>query len=191
MSDYTSFVAMSQAEAVAYLDAFKHETPASLERLSTVVSVPVGLTRESLDDVWRLAAPQLSWREGYAPPDSGQPGRQVDDSELEAASELPSWFHHPSSAGYARFSADALWLIDGLARLLGEVAIHELGGQWAVGHARTRGYMFQNQPVVTGVARDAVSPMQSCATLAAGALSSRTKGPQTLRQILEVWAAAG
>ena len=188
MSEFTSFVAMTQFEAQSYLSRFMEEMASSLERLASLVSRDLTFTPSSLQEVWSQAMPLLAWRAGYQTPVPGQPGRQFQATELESPDDLPSWFHHPSSAGYARFSAETLWLIDGTARYLGETVIRNLGGNWESGRERAKGYIFQNQPVVVGITPAAVSPMQTCAVLAAKALgASPAKGPQSLNAVYDLW----
>lgn len=188
MADYANFVSMARSEAKAYLDVFLSEMGPSLGRFATSVDCELTFSPGSLEQAWHAVMPKLAWRSGYTPPALGQPGPRIHSEQLEPAGDLPSWFHHPSGAGYARFSAETLWLIDGAARYLGETLIRSVGGRWASGNARTKGYMYQNQPVLTGLATDPLSPLQTCAVLAVRTLrQSREKGPQTLAEVYDVW----
>jgi hypothetical protein len=188
MSGYTSFVSMTRSEAKAYLDRFLDEMGPSLDRFAASVDRELTYTQESLERVWNAAAPKLAWRLGYTPPALGQPGPRIASEQLEAPQDLPSWFHHPSGAGYARFSAETLWVIDGAARYLGETFIRNVGGRWASGDARTEGYVYQNQPVLTDITTDPLSPMQTCAVLVARALRpSPEQGPHGLADVYDVW----
>ena len=188
MADYTNFVSMTRSEAKAYLDGFLSEMGPSLSRFATSVDCELTYSPESLEQAWHAVRPKLAWRSGYTPPALGQPGPRIHSEQLEPAQDLPSWFHHPSGAGYARFSAETLWLIDGAARYLGETLIRSVGGRWASGNARTKGYMYQNQPVLTGLTTDPLSPIQTCAVLAARTLRQSTEqGPQTLAEVYDGW----
>lgn len=130
------------------------------------------------------AARRLSLREGYEPPALGMPGPRIEAADLEPPDQLPSWFHHPSGAGYARFSQETLWLIDGLGRYAGNALVATVPGtRWKVGHAPAKGYMFQNQPVVAGLGEE-IMPIQACAVLADKALAG---GQRTLRDAFDNW----
>lgn len=189
MSKYTSFVSMTKPEVRAYLDRFLAEMGPSLMQLATSIDSELTYSADSLKQVWDAVMPKLAWRQGYLPPQLGQPGHQIPMDQLEFPLALPSWFHHPSGAGYARFSAETLWLIDGAGRYLGETLIRNIGGTWASGNRQFKGYMFQNQPVIVGLTPDAVSPIQTCAVLAARALSASPKqGPRSLVDVYENWA---
>ena len=188
MSNYTDFVTMTKAEANSYLDVFLSEMAPSLNRFARSVGPELTYSPGSLEQVWRVLVPAIAWRAGYVPPALGEPGPRVPEADLEPPQDLPSWFHHPSGAGYARFSAETLWLIDGAARYLGETAIRNIGGRWASGNARIKNYMYQNQPVLTDLATDPLSPIQTCAVLAARALrQSAEPGPQTLAEAYDGW----
>ncbi|KQO36515.1 hypothetical protein [Aeromicrobium sp. Leaf245] len=188
MSEYTNFVSMTKPEAADYLVEFLDDMEPALERFASSVEVLLTFEPASLREAWASTVTRLSWRVGYAPPSRGQPGPRIGTDEIEPAQELPSWFHHPSGAGYARFSSESLWLIDGAARYLGETVIRSTAGHWAPGNERMKGYMFQNQPVIVGVTADPVSPMQTCAVLASKELGSTTPaGPRTLTDVYERW----
>ncbi len=193
-SAMVEFVSMSKAEASAYLEQFLREMPSALERLRTHCSATGGPDLDgsvpSLDELWAWARPQFQWREGYVPPALGQPGAQISADELEPTDALPSWFHHPSAAGYARYSAETLWLVDGLARYLGEVVVADVpGAGWRVGNARRKGYLFQNQPVVGGLGGDEQSPLHTCGILVGRALRAESvPGVQSLGDVYLSWA---
>jgi len=188
MTDYAKFVSMTRSEAKAYLDVFLSEMGPSLDRFATSVDCELTYSPGSLEQAWHGVRPKLAWRSGYTPSAIGQPGARIHSEQLEPAQDLPSWFHHPSGAGYARFSAATLWLIDGAARYLGETLIRSVGGRWGSGNARTKGYMYQNQPVLTGLPTDPLSPIQTCAVLASRALRQSTEqGPQTLAEVYDGW----
>jgi hypothetical protein len=187
------FVRLSRGEAKAFLLRFVSETPERLEQLRELVTVAGGpeadaldLTPASLDPLWRWAAPQLSWRDGYVPPPPGEPGTRVALDGIEPEDLLPSWFD-PHVPGWARWSATSLWLIDGIARYLGETLVAQVPrARWAVGHSRTRGYMYQNHPVVTGLPLDEAQPMASVAIIASRVLLP-TPGPRTPRDLYDAW----
>lgn len=188
MSSYKDFAAMTRTEAAAYLDAFLREMTPCLHRFALAVGHDLDYSEESLGQVWSAVVPGVSWRTGYAPPALGQPGPRVLEEDLEPAQALPSWFHHPSVAGYARFSAETLWLIDGAGRYLGETLVRHVGGRWKTSDADLDGNMYQNQPVVAGVTPHPVSPVQTCATLVSRVLRERMEpGPQTLADVYDTW----
>jgi len=185
---YTNFASMTRADAKAYLEAFLGEMEPSLVRLATSLDCELTFSPDSLQPVWSALTTQLAWRSGYTPPELGQPGPRIVSDQLEPRGALPSWFHHPSGAGYARFSAGTLWLIDGAARYLGETLIRKVGGRWSSGYAPSKGYMYQNQPVLNGLAPEELSPLQTCAVLSARALrQSPEPGPRTLADVYEQW----
>ena len=189
------FIAMSRAEAQGYLARFLAEMDACVRRVVDEASATGGpapdawdRTPGSLGPVWEWAVPRLAWRAGYQPPAGGAPGPRIAADELEPAEQLPSWFHHPSAASYALFSAGTLWLIDGLGRYLGETVIANAPRtRWAAGHARAKGYMFQNQPVVHGLA-DEGSPLHTTAIVVARALrADPVRGATSLREVYDTW----
>lgn len=187
------FVEMSRPEAEAFLDRFLSETPQQLERLRRLATTTGGPRPEALDlspgsltPLWTWAAPRLAFRSGYTPPPLGEPGGRVPLDALEPEGQLPSWFD-PVVPGWARWSADSLWLIDGLARYLGETLVtHVPRARWAAGHARTKGYVYQHQPVVTGLPTDDSQPMASVTIIAARVLLP-SPGPTTLRDLYDAW----
>ena len=163
----------------------------SLGRFATSLDCRLTFEVDSLAEVWSAVVPKLAWRAGYTPPALGQPGPRTSSEQLEPPRDLPSWFHHPSGAGYARFSAETLWLIDGAARYLGETLVRTVGGRWTSGNAQIQGYMFQNQPVMAGITADPVSPMQTTAVLVARALRQGTElGSRSLSDVYNNWCAA-
>jgi hypothetical protein len=186
------FVSMTRAQAGEYLARFLAEMPASEQRLADTAAATGGPppelldhTPESLGLLWQWVTTRLAWRDGYTPPPLGMPGPRIDPADLEPPEQLPSWFHHPSGAGYAEFSADTLWLIDGLGRYLGNTVVHTMPGtQWKAGHARATGYALQNQPVIAGLG-DEIMTIEVCAALAAKALRG---GQRTLRDAYDNWA---
>lgn len=181
---FTDFNAMGRHEATVFLGDFLACHEASLRRFAVEIGEELPLSEASLDQVWLLTAPKFAWREGYEPPEFGRPGPRIGVESLELPGELPMWFHHPSSAGYARFSADTLWLLDGVGRFLGEILIREAGGRWAVGHSALKGYVFQNQPVIEGVGRELLNPIQISSVLASRALrQGPERGPRTLGDV--------
>lgn len=181
MPDYTDFTAMNRPEATSYLSHFLTDQQGSLTRLASEIELELAFSPNSLEPVWDAIVPKLAWRAGYKPPALGEPGPRVDGRQLEAPEVMPTWFHHPSGPGYARFSADTLWLIDGTGRYLGEVLVRTSDGRWETGHARSKGYMLQNQPVIAGAGAAPISPFQTCAVLAARALrQGPEQGPRTL-----------
>lgn len=189
------FVGMSRGEARVYLARFLDEMEAGVSRVVDEAAASGGPTAEawdrtpaSLGPVWEWAVPRLSWRPGYEPPALGMPGPRITDDQLEPLGQLPSWFHHPSAASYADFSADTLWLIDGLGRYLGQTVLATVPGtSWAAGHSRNKGYMFQNQPVVRGLAEEE-SPFHTMAILVSRTLQPEpVRGIASLRDVYDAW----
>jgi hypothetical protein len=179
VTPYTSFVTMTKPEARAYLDRFLGEMPASLERLVRLSAATGGpsqgelnYTPKSLEPLWSWATPRFAWREGFIPPAfRGDFQPQYMPENLEPPQDLPSWFYHPSGHGFAQFSADTLWLIDGIARYLGQTAVESIPRtRWFIGANRPKGNMVANQPVLDGLAYE-VSPIHTCTVLTARALT--------------------
>lgn len=187
------FVEMSRPEARAFLERFLAETPGRLQALREQCSSTGGpsaqsldLTPDSLDPLWSWAAPRLAWRDGYQSPPPGEPGGRVPLDQLEPEDQLPSWFD-PVVSGWARWSAESLWLLDGLARYLGETVLASVpGARWTAGHARRRGYAYENHPVLTGLPAEDIAPVWSTAIVAARALQPGP-GPASLKALHDVW----
>lgn len=188
MPGYTDFVAMSRPEAAKFLEVLLADQQRALDHFSATIGVDLTYSADSLISVWESMAPRLAWRAGYAPPSPGQPGPRINVERLEPPSELPTWFHHPSGVGYARFSAETLWLIDGAGRYLGETVVRTGHGKWATGRSRAKGYIFQNQPVIILADAPPVSPFQTAAVLASRALGTGADvGPRTLADVYRGW----
>lgn len=195
VTTYTAFVTMTKPEARDYLERFLKEMPACIERLTAVAASTGGpgrseldYTPESLDVLYAWAAPRFAWRASYQPPAfRGDLRAQFNPEDLEAPEDLPSWFHHPSGVGLAEFSAETLWLIDGLARYLGETVINCVPGtRWASGATRPKGNMVANQPILAGLS-DEESPIFACTGLASRMLTPWLDASHTLRSIFESW----
>lgn len=195
VTTYTSFVSMTKAEARAYLAQFLDEMPRCLDRLMRQcaetggpVESDLDYTAKSLDALWSWAAPRFQWRDSYTPPASrGELQPQFNADDLEPPEDLPSWVYHPSGHGFDRFSAETLWLIDGLARYLGETVITCIPGtRWASGATRPKGNMVANQPIVAGLTGEE-SPIFACTGLASRRLTPWLDSSHTLRSIFEAW----
>lgn len=190
------FASMTTADARGYLERFTAEMQPALQRLADHATATGGpsadeldLSPASLDPLWEWAVHRLAWRSGYVAPEPGRPGPRIAAAEIEPADQLPSWFHHPSAAGYARFSAATLWLVDGLGRYLGATVVRTLPGtNWAVGDSRVAGYVYQNHPVVRGLI-DEEDPIYSCAVAVEKSLRAVSRGPQSLHAFYNIWAA--
>lgn len=199
MNAYTSFATMTKPEARAYMERFLGEMPVCLERL-TALAVSSGgpggreldYTPQSLDLLYAWAAPRFGWRPNYqAPAFRGDSGTRLITDDLEAPEDLPSWVQHPSGHGFDRFSAETLWLIDGLARYLGETVISCVPGtRWASGATRPKGNMVANQPILAGLS-DEESPIFACTGLASRRLTPWLDDSHTLRSIFESWRSQG
>jgi hypothetical protein len=192
---YTSFVTMTKPEARAYLERFLSDMPSCIDRLAAQSASTGGpdqsqldCTAESLDALYSWAAPRFAWRAGYQPPAfRGDFRPQFTPDDLEEPEDLPSWFHHPSGVGLADFSTETLWLIDGLARYLGETVINCIPGtRWASGATRPKGNMVANHPILTGLS-DEESPIFACTGLASRMLTPWLDSSHRLRSIFESW----
>lgn len=184
--NFTDFSTMTGRDAAAFLERFLADRRTCLERFASTICLPLTFDKDSLDPIWEAVRTRVSWRSGYEPPPLGKPGPRIVLEQLESPDELPTWFHHPSGAGYARFSANTLWLLDGLGRYFGEVLVQTAGGKWVAGSSPTKGYVFQNQPVITGAGKIPVNPMQMCSVLASRELrQGNERGPRTLEEAYE------
>lgn len=195
MTEYTSFATMSKAEARAFLDEFLSDMPARMEWLTRLCEVTGGPkeaeldhSASSLNTLWAWAAPRFAWRPGYLPPRSPEELEpQFNPDDLEDPGDLPAWFHHPSGLGLARLSADTLWLIDALARYLGESAVRSISDtRWASGATRPKGNMLANQPILAGFL-DEESPILVCLGMAFRVLAPGMDALAPLGEILEQW----
>jgi len=112
---------------------------------------------------------------------------QISAQDLEPAGQLPSWFAFPG--GDASFSAETLWLLDGLGRYFGQTLVANVpGAKWVAGHNRHRGYMYENHPVVR-IGSMEWEPIQSAAIVLGRALApwSSGPGPASLADLYTVW----
>lgn len=192
------YVDMTLTEAKALLATFVSNTPQRLDQLRQRSAASGGPSPEdldlgpaSLDRLWAWATPQFAWRDGYDPPPDHEPGPRHPARPLEPDDQLPEWFD-PRALDWWRFSADTLWLIDGLARYLAESVIaHVPTAHWTVGRARTRSYAFQNHIVMDGIPfGDQVEPMWSVTILVSRALqpdSIYQRGARSLREVDDIW----
>lgn len=183
-----TFHTMTTQEAKAFLATFIDGTPERIDELRTQCATSGGptpdvldLSPESLDPLWEWARRRLSWREGYVPPLHGRPGPTEPPGELETLDQLPEWFN--PLLGDWRFSAPTLWLIDGMARYLGETLISNVAGaRWTVGNAWTKAYVYRNRPVVSGLPGPEVEPMCRV-TVVVGRALRPDRPASTLRDI--------
>jgi len=191
----TGFSSMTTAQAGAYLQQFLAEGPESLARLDGLVRdiggapVSVDLSPASLDRAWAGALPVLAWAPGYVPPPIGAPAPAPERTALGPESMLPSWFSHEQHPSYAQYSADTLWVIDGLARQLAEVVLDQVPGTaWAVGHSRRKGYLHEGSPVITGLGAE-LNPRWTVSTVVGHALRGGAPqgAPSTVRELYENW----
>lgn len=175
----------TRREAAGLLATFLARTPARLDELRAEAADSGGpppgsldLSTDSLGPLWEWAAPRFAWRPGYAPPPFGLPGPRVDPHAVEPAATLPEWFD--PDLHWNRLSLQSVWLVDGLARYLGECLLREVpGARWTVGRSWRRGYVFQNHPVIRGLpVGGPLQPMWSVSILAARALQP-SPGPAT------------
>lgn len=192
---------LTARQAQEQLRLFCAETPQRLDELREVVGSTGGpaasaldLSPGSLGPLWEWARPRLAWREGWQPPVGAEPPRRIAPEELEPAEVLPSWFD-PAVPGWATFSAPTLWLVDGIARYLGECLIAEVPrARWGVGRSLRRSYVYRNHPVVQRLPIGECQPMVLVANTARRALTPSTgpayTGPIALLDVYRVWTTA-
>jgi hypothetical protein len=195
MADMTGFASMTRAQAKDYLRQFLAEAPESLARLDVllraagVAPVSGDLSPESLDRAWAGARTVLAWAPGYVPPPLGAPSPPPDRTAPGPPAMLPSWFAHEPHPSYAQFSADTLWVIDGLARHLAEVVLARVPGTaWAAGHSTRKGYLHEGAPVVTGLGAE-LNPRWTVSTVVGHELRGGAPqgAPSTIRGLYETW----
>lgn len=187
-----AFVNMTRAEGKAYLQQFLGENDAALARLHEQAAGSGGpttldLSPASLGPLWDWAVPRASWRDGWVPVPLGEMPGQIYAQDLEPADQLPSWFAFPSVN--ARFSAETLWLLDGLGRYLGQTLVASVpGAKWVAGHNRHKGYMYENHPVVR-IGPQEWEPMHSAGIVLGRALApwSAGPGPASLADLYTAW----
>jgi hypothetical protein len=186
------FPSLTRKEAQAYLGKFLAEMPASASRLTATLDdvgadtyLAGSFAAASLDDLWRSVMPVLGWQDRYQPADP--PTRLSPSSPIEGLGDLgdlPSWFTTSTGYGLERFSPRTLWVMDGVARHLGNVLVHTHGWEWRVGRGR-KGYVFQNQPVIAGPTNE-FSPLMSLSVLVGRHLKGDEQ-PGALRETYENW----
>lgn len=188
------FQQLPRAEAKEYLQQFVAEQPASRERLAGMLraagadpALTHDLSPEGLDPLWDAAqAWEVGWQEGYEPPPA--PGAPpVSTPTLEALGpldQLPSWFVHDRRQSM-RYSPETLWVVDVLARHLGEVVLAEHPSlRWTLGPAKPANNVDRNYPVV-GTAKAWVNPLRVVSGLVGKRLTHSMGGPTTLRELYE------
>lgn len=186
------FHTLSRREAQSYLDQFLTEMPASAGRLAQTLqeqatdpALASDFDPSSLRKVWAAVAPLVSWQDLYQP--ANPPERWSAMAPVEGLGDLdalPSWFTTSTGYGLEHFSPRTLWIIDGVARHLGNVLVHTDGWVWKVGRGRS-GYVFQNQPVIAGPLNEH-SPLMSMAVIVGRHLKG-SEGPDTLLEMYTNW----
>lgn len=186
------FHALSRREAQSYLDQFLAEMPGSAARLAVTLgeqATDPALVHDfdpsSLNKVWDAIAPLVAWQDLYqpaSPPERLSPVAPVDG--LGDPNALPSWFTSSTGYGLEHFSPRTLWIIDGVARHLGNVLAHTDGWVWKVGRGRS-GYVFKNQPVIVGPLNEH-SPVMSMAVIMGRHLKG-SEGSEPLLETYENW----
>lgn len=192
----TAFSSMTKAQAGAYLQQFLAEAPMSLQRLDDWVSAAGGTpvsgdhSPASLDRAWAGTRPVFAWAPGYVPAPLGAPAPPPDRIALGPETMLPSWFAHEQHPSYAQYSAETLWVIDGLARQLAAVVLDQVPGTaWAVGHSRRKGYLHEGSPVITGLGAE-LNPRWTVSTVVGHALRGGAPpgAPSTVHELYQAWA---
>lgn len=186
------FHTLSRREAQSYLDQFLAEMPASAARLADTLreqatdpALVSDFHPSSLYKVWNAVTPLVAWQDLYQPASPPERWSPVAPAEgLGDPSALPSWFTTSTGYGLEHFSPHTLWIMDGLARHLGNVLAHTDGWMWKVGRGRS-GYVFQNQPVIAGPLNEH-SPLMSMAVVVSRHLKG-SEGPDTLMETYKNW----
>ena len=186
------FHTLSRREAQSYLDYFLAEMPACAGRLAETLrgqAADPALVRDfdpsSLNKIWEAVASLVGWQDLYqpaSPPERWSPVAPVEG--LGDPNALPSWFTTSTAYGLEHFSPRTLWVIDGVARHLGNVLAHTEGWEWKVGRGRS-GYVFQNHPVIAGPLNEH-SPLMSMAVIVSRHLKGG-EGADTLLETYQNW----
>lgn len=193
------FQQLPRAEAEAYLARFVAELPASRERLAgTLASAGAdpGLAHstrpEALDQIWSTAVDHwpMRWQDDYVhPPNTATP--TVNKGTLEALGPLhllPSWFVHDRIHAL-RFHQDTLWVIDVLARHVGQTLVASRPSlRWAPGPARPANNIDRGCPVV-GNTVTWVNPLRAVQGLVHRLITGGNSygAPPTLRECYARW----
>lgn len=195
-----SFYDMTRAQRRAYLAQFLLEMPASAERLARVleqVDADPGLARQtspdSLGPIWAaiLGSVPLTWSADYIPrvPPEWKPVRKATLEAWGDLTQLPSWAPR-ERLHYLYFSPDTLWIIDMLARHMGQVFLANWPGLgWMAGPANPSSNLDRNQPVI-GRRTTWFNPIRPVSILVARQISGEpiVDQPADLRELYERWA---
>lgn len=190
------FQQLPRQEAKEFLQRFVAEIPASRDRLAGMLGAAGAdpdlahdLSPGALDPLWAAAQGwEVGWQEGYvAPPTRSSPPVSTPTmGAMGPVDRLPSWFVHDRHQSL-RYSPDTLWVIDVLARHLGEVVLAEHPHlRWTLGPARPANNVDRNYPVV-GTAKGWVNPIR----VVSGLVERRIWGkadphaPATLRALYD------
>ncbi len=167
------FTSLSKQEAEAYRAQFVDETPSALEWLSSEWAAS-GRDIAELDFSPASLTPLWEWaRTRVRPRAEGEP--------LTAA---PSWTGETKL--HRRLSNDTLRVLDATARYFAEVILRNVPGTtWSVGSAKTKGYVDQNWPVVSGLA-DVVNPVRLVLVAASSGLDGVPVSPNRLRELYDM-----
>lgn len=165
------FQKLSREDAKGYLTRFVAELPASSERLAGMLAsagANSGLAHqtrpEALDMVWEVAISHwpMRWQDDYVHPQTTA-DPTIHKGTLGALGPrhlLPSWFIGDRIHAL-RFHQDTLWVIDVLARFLGQTLIEwKPSLAWAPGPARPANNIDRGYPVVAG-SRTWVNPLRA------------------------------
>lgn len=190
------FQELPRKDAKEYLERFVAELPASQDRLAGMLGA-VGadpdlardLTPEGLEPLWDAALSwDTGWQTGYAaPPTPASP--PVSQPTLEALGplgQLPSWFVHDRRQSM-RYKPETLWVVDVLARHLGEVVRSQHPRlRWTLGPARPANNVDRGYPVV-GSSKAWVNPIRVVSALIERGFSGHEVpgAPTTLRELYD------
>lgn len=189
------FNQLSRADAKAYLNQFVAELPESRARLADMLTaagkdpaLASSPSPGSLEPIWEAAVGSwhLGWQEGHDHATDPFSRRDPPLGALGPLEGLPSWFGH-DRLHYAVFAPATLWVIDVLARHLGEVIAATYAHlTWRLGPARPANNVDRNMLVV-GTSRGWVEPRRLTRVLVWREIEGRSDStvPRTLLDVYE------
>lgn len=186
---------LSKTQAEAYLQTFLAELPGSQARLASMLAtsgadpaLARATTPDALHPIWEAAVSHwpLDWQEGYDY--AGDPWSRNEPplDALGPLEELPSWFRH-DRIHYSVFAPSTLWVIDVLARHLGQAVVSNFPAlDWRIGPRRPAKNIDRNKPVA-GTATGWIEPRRLVRVLIRRQIDARfdRDAPSTLRDLYE------
>lgn len=186
---------LSKPQAEAYLQKFLAELPGSQTRLASMLTrtgtdpaLAHAATPDTLHPLWEVTVAHwpLGWQEGY---DYAKDPWSRNDPTFDALGpleELPSWFSH-DRIHYSVFAPSTLWVIDLLARHLGQVVVSNSPAlDWRTGPRRPANNIDRNMPVA-GTAKGWIEPRRLVRVLIRRQIEGHfdRNAPSTLRDLYE------